>query len=233
MVGCPQIGGVMKVLFALLLMTSAAFTEPIVGRASVVDGDTIEIHGERIRFNGIDAPESNQLCRNAKDKNYRCGKVAADALAGFLAKSRPTKCEYVERDRYGRFVGDCYRADGQSVASWLVRQGHAMDWPRYSDGAYSAEQAAAELDRTGMWAGQFQPPWEWRTEQNSNVNTTAPAAASGACAIKGNISRKGERIYHVPGQKYYHKTSISEGKGERWFCSEDEARAAGWRRSRT
>lgn len=228
----------MKVLLALLLMTSAAFAQPIVGRASVVDGDTIDIHGERIRFNGIDAPESRQLCQNAKGKNYRCGKVASDALANFLSKSRPTRCEFIERDRYGRFVGDCYRADGESVASWLVREGHALDWPKYSEGAYSGEQAAAQAERLGMWAGNFQPPWEWRAEKQA-ANTTAaplisaPAAASGACAIKGNISKKGDRIYHVPGQKYYQKTSISEGKGERWFCSEEEARAAGWRRSRT
>ncbi|HMM73900.1 MAG TPA: hypothetical protein PKC22_17035, partial [Rhodocyclaceae bacterium] len=59
----------------------------------------------------------------------------------------------------------------------------------------------------------------------------AASGQSGACNIKGNISRKGERIYHVPGQKYYAQTQISAGKGERWFCSEREARAAGWRRS--
>lgn len=89
-----------------------------------------------------------------------------------------------------------------------------------------------------MWAGEFQPPWEWRAEQNVGLNTatpliSAPDTAPDACAIKGNISRKGERIYHVPGQKHYHKTSISEGKGERWFCSEEEARNAGWRRAKS
>ena len=65
------------------------------------------------------------------------------------------------------------------------------------------------------------------------VAACSPAyAQSGACVIKGNVSTQGERIYHVPGQKYYDDTRISASHGERWFCSEEEARAAGWRRSR-
>lgn len=134
----------------------------LVGRASVIDGDTIEIRGERVRFNGIDAPESRQLCQNANGSSYRCGAAAAAALATFLARSSPTRCEYVDRDRYGRFVGDCYRADGSSVASWLVRNGHALDWPRYSGGKYAPEQRAAKSDRAGIWQGAFDKPWEWR-----------------------------------------------------------------------
>lgn len=212
-----------------------ALSEPIVGRASVIDGDTIEIHGERIRFNGIDAPESQQLCENAKGREYRCGQVASDALANFLSKSRPTQCEFVERDQYGRFVGDCYRADGQSVASWLVRYGHALDWPRYSNGAYASDQSAAKAQRLGMWAGKFQAPWDWRAARRE-ATPPAPLISSNAyskCNIKGNISRKGQRIYHVPGQKYYQQTQINERQGERWFCSEDEARKAGWRKAKT
>ena len=140
----------------------ALAAEPIIGRASVVDGDTIDIHGERIRFNGIDAPESRQRCKNANGTDYPCGRIAADALDVFLAGSRPPRCDFVERARYGRFGGDCYRADGQSVSRWMVRQGHALDWPRYSKGAYANEQAGAENARSGMWRGEFVPPWDWR-----------------------------------------------------------------------
>lgn len=215
-------------------------SKALVGRATVIDGDTIEIHGERVRLNGIDAPESPQLCDNASRKSYRCGAVVAQALSAFLAKSSPTRCEYVEHDRYGRFVGNCLRADGSSVAAWLVRNGHALDWPRYSDGAYAADQKAAAAAKVGLWAGTFQRPWEWRAERSSIVEVPAPAAPiaplaampkAGKCDIKGNISNKGERIYHTPGQKFYSRTRISESKGERWFCSEAEARAAGWRRA--
>jgi endonuclease YncB( thermonuclease family) len=103
--------------------------QPLAGVAPVIDGDTIEIHGQRIRFNGIDAPESAQQCDDAKGFRYQCGAKAGAALDGFLAASRPVTCEFVAWDRYGRFVGDCRRADGTSVAAWMVEHGQALDWP--------------------------------------------------------------------------------------------------------
>lgn len=115
----------------LACVGSALAVEPIMvaPRSST---DTIEIAGERIRFNGIDAPESWQVCEDAAGNPYRCGQHAATALEKFLAASRPTRCEYVERDRYRRFVGNCYRRDGESVNRWLVIEGHPVDWKRYS-----------------------------------------------------------------------------------------------------
>lgn len=220
-----------------LLPNSAAGSEAsLTGRASVIDGDTIEIHGERVRFNGIDAPESSQFCKDRNEQPYRCGAMSADAVDRFLAASSPTRCDFVERDRYERFVGNCYRADGLSVAAAIVRKGWAMDWPRYSGGAYAEQQEAAKAERLGIWAGTFQPPWEWRAEQRQEqpaqivpLVSATPAAGNASCDIKGNIGAKGERIYHVLGQEHYAKTTIAESKGERWFCSESEARAAGWR----
>jgi endonuclease YncB( thermonuclease family) len=144
-------------------------TTEILGRASVIDGDTIEIQGERIRLNGIDAPESAQRCYDAMGPAYRCGTLAANALAHLLAASRPTRCQFVERDRYGRFVGKCYLADGSDVAAALVAMGMAMDWPLHSGGAYSQQQAAAKSKRLGLWSGNFQPPWEWRAERRSRL----------------------------------------------------------------
>ncbi|BCM19226.1 thermonuclease family protein [Mesorhizobium sp. J8] len=209
----------------------------IVGAASVIDGDTIEIHGQRVRFNGIDAPESRQYCDDAKGFEYPCGRRSAEALDKFLAASRPVQCAFVTWDRYGRFVGTCTRADGADVAAWMVEHGQALDWPKYSNGAYSAQQAMAQAAKLGLWVGNFQAPWDWRA-QHSDV-PQAPAkptfaldGGNGGCNIKGNISAGGERIYHVPGQRYYSVTIINETKGERWFCSEAEAIAAGWRRSK-
>jgi endonuclease YncB( thermonuclease family) len=138
------------------------------GRADVIDGDTIEIQGKRIRLNGIDAPESAQLCRNEHRQLYRCGAAAAKALDNFLARARPTRCEFVGRDPYGRLVADCYRADGASVAANLVRSGWALDWPRYSKGEYADEQTAAKEKRLGLWAGTFIPPWDWRASRRTN-----------------------------------------------------------------
>lgn len=219
-------------------VTAVSDPSSLVGRASVIDGDTIEIHGERVRLNGIDAPEAAQACGDRSDKHYRCGARAADALANLLKASSPTRCDFVERDQYGRFVGDCYRADGASVQAAMVRSGWALDWPRYSGGAFAGEQEAAKRERAGLWAGEFQPPWEWRAEQRTQTQQPAQIAplvgvgSSGRCEIKGNISSSGERIYHVPGQQHYAKTKITENKGERWFCTEAEARAAGWRAAR-
>ncbi|WP_395448894.1 thermonuclease family protein [Aminobacter sp. UC22_36] len=220
------------------LSTPRPATETIEGRASVVDGDTIEVAGQRVRFDGIDAPESSQYCEDAKGFEYPCGQKAAQALDEFLAASRPVKCSFVEWDQYGRFVGNCFRADGKSVAGWLVENGHALDWPRYSNGTYAEHQAAAKGAKRGIWQGQFQEPWEWRTGRTEDMAPTpvAPSPSltllgSSSCDIKGNISSRGERIYHVPGQKFYRQTKISENKGERWFCSEAEARQAGWRKA--
>jgi endonuclease YncB( thermonuclease family) len=229
--GSAHIG---RVFGGLSTLWPRAAAQPLEGRATVIDGDTIEIAGQRIRFNGIDAPESSQYCEDAEGFEYPCGRVAAQALDEFLAASRPARCEFVSWDQYGRFVGDCARADGDSVQAWLVENGHALDWPRYSGGAYAQQQAAAQHARRGIWAGTFQAPWEWRAAQRSHGEQPASFSLMGgsACNIKGNISAKGERIYHVPGQKYYSRTRISESKGERWFCSEEEARQAGWRRAR-
>lgn len=124
-------------IIAITLLSLPAFANDLTGRASVIDGDTIEISGQRIRLNGIDAPESWQICRDAAGKEYRCGKEAAFALDKFLAASRPTTCLEVDQDRYGRMVVDCFRADGENVNVWLVRQGHAVDWVRYSKGRYA------------------------------------------------------------------------------------------------
>ncbi|MBB4053533.1 endonuclease YncB(thermonuclease family) [Devosia subaequoris] len=211
----------------------AESVQPLIGRASVIDGDTIEIAGERVRINGIDAPESSQLCQDQHQRSYRCGAIAAGALDKLLAQSRPLRCEFVERDQYGRVVGDCFRADGVNVAAALVRAGMALDWPRYSSGAYANEQSVAAAAKAGLWQGEFQPPWEWRAEQR-NSSIVAPLIApvtSDGCGIKGNISRSGEQIYHIPGMRDYDQTQINERAGERWFCSEAEAQDAGWRRA--
>lgn len=197
--------------------------EAMTGRATVVDGDTVEIRGQHIRFNGIDAPETRQRCLDQKGRNYRCGVVAAEALDEFLSTSRPLRCEFVDRDRYGRFVGRCFRADGKDVAAWLVRQGHALDWPRYSRGDYADEQANAHKEKTGLWAGTFEAPWDWRAKHHSQEQPVATQSideplglvSSASCKIKGNINEEGERIYHLPGQKLYSNTRVAIDRGER------------------
>ncbi|OCP04985.1 MULTISPECIES: thermonuclease family protein [unclassified Ensifer] len=145
--------------------STAAAENSIMGRASVIDGDTIEIRGERIRLHGIDAPESSQRCEDGDGGTYRCGKEAASALDRFLAASRPTRCDVVERDRYKRFVSVCFRADGKEVNRWLVENGYALDWKRYSNGAYTTEQYSARSRGVGIWRGRFDLPCQVRAKR--------------------------------------------------------------------
>jgi endonuclease YncB( thermonuclease family) len=135
------------------LVSSPALAETIIGQASVVDGDTIEIHGQRIRLSGIDAPESDQLCRGDDSLQYRCGAKAANELDDHIA-GRPVSCEGVGRDQYGRTVAVC-SIGGEDVAGWLVSNGFAFDWPRYSRGKYAGAQKDAERAGRGVWGEQL------------------------------------------------------------------------------
>ena len=208
-------------LLALCSLVTPALAD-MTGTASVIDGDTLEIHGQRIRFHGIDAPESRQLCR-LDGKPWQCGKDAANALADKIAR-RPVTCEDLGRDRYDRIIARCTVA-GEDLEKWMVLQGLAVAYRRYSHD-YVDQEAEARAARRGIWAGEFVKPWEWRRGKRLVANDNAPDQ----CHIKGNISRSGERIYHAPGGQYYDRTKIDPSKGERWFCSERQAKAAGWRR---
>ena len=83
-----------------------------------------------------------------------------------------------------------------------------------------------------MWRGDVVPPWDWRRGERLAGTRATTQPDSERCSIKGNIGKNGTRIYHVPGGRYYEQTRINTSKGERWFCTESDARAAGWRRSR-
>ena len=132
----------------------------LTGQASIIDGDTLEIHGTRIRLWGIDAPESTQFCRGEDSLQYRCGAKAANDLDAFIA-SRPVVCTPITLDRYGRTVASC-SVDGIDLAQWLVSNGLALDWDKYSKGKYRNAQREAEHAGRGLWAGSYVEPWLYR-----------------------------------------------------------------------
>ncbi|MET4041854.1 endonuclease YncB(thermonuclease family) [Bradyrhizobium sp. RT6a] len=149
-----------SLVFCVVFSAGLASAADLAGRASIIDGDTLEIHGQRIRLWGIDAPERDQLCPGYDSLQYRCGSIAANELDRFI-NSRPVACTPIEADRYGRTVASC-SVGGVDVAEWLVSNGHALDWPRYSKGKYSQAEKEAEKWLRGIWAGSFAAPWKYR-----------------------------------------------------------------------
>ena len=155
----------------LLLLSSAALADNFVGQASVIDGDTLEIHGTRIRLWGIDAPESSQLCRGEDSSQYRCGAQAANDLDTFIAR-RPVNCVPFSLDPYRRTVATC-SVNGVDLGEWLVRNGLALDWPQYSKGRYNGAQRDAERTGRGIWKGSYVAPWLYRGCLRANGKPSA------------------------------------------------------------
>lgn len=155
------LGGVVALGMAAAAMASTGVVQ---GRASVIDGDTLEVQGERIRLYGIDAPEAGQSCLDARGRSYRCGQRAAFALSDKVG-ARPVLCQSTGRDRYGRMVARCSLA-GEDLQAWMVRNGHALAFVRYSK-TYRTQEAEAKASGAGMWTGSFEAPWEWRRRPKS------------------------------------------------------------------
>lgn len=217
--------------------------DTIEGYASVLDGDRIDVQGRRIRLVGIDAPELRQTCSDAWERLYRCGQDAEVALAEKIV-GRRVACERAADDRDAPAVALC-RLDGEDLGGWLVDRGLAVADRTRATG-YGLREDAARQAKRGLWAGSFTMPWDLRRGVRGRPDgyavavgtplavapTSAPtpeeAARKAACRIKGNITREGTKLYWVPGSRRYAETVIAEAAGERWFCSEDEAKAAGW-----
>jgi endonuclease YncB( thermonuclease family) len=132
---------------------------PIIGAARVIDGDTIQIAQFRIRLEGIDAPEWEQTCRDAKGQPWSCGRTATQELSR-LIHDRDLTCKPQGRDRYLRVLAVCALPDGVDVNGWMVRQGWAVI-SGYASG-YRSEQDEAKAAKRGIWAGSFDLPRDWR-----------------------------------------------------------------------
>lgn len=210
----------LRICFAFVLaFVPAASLADLSGLVRVIDADTWDVGGTRVRLHGIDAPELDQTCTHASGRGWDCGAWATQQVRS-LYDGHAAQCTRVTQDRYGRTVARC-NVQGRDVGQALVSRGLAFAFRKYSTDYVGAENRAKSV-ATGLHATRVALPWEHRGAKRAEKH---PAN----CAIKGNISAKGERIFHRPGQPHYSRTRISTAKGERWFCTVEEARRAGWR----
>lgn len=139
--------------------TSAPTPDSLSGAATIIDGDTIIVAGERIRLHGLDAPELDQnfLWRG---KQAACGMMALAALEALTAGVN-VRCEVTGRDPYGRLIAKCFSPNGIDIGRRLVSSGWALAYRRYSKDYIDAESEARKAKR-GIWRGRFEKPWVWR-----------------------------------------------------------------------
>ena len=209
----------------LLAAFATSATADIRGTIRVIDGDTIEVADVTVRLHGIDAPEVDQMCETRTGQPFPCGVFVSEQVHARYDGKR-TNCTVVTTDRYGRYVAKCM-VNGRDIGEDIVLEGWAEAYRRYSMD-YDLAEKSAQVRGVGLWAGSMQSPAEFRAGQAAAQGGTAPDQG---CIIKGNISNSGH-IYHMPHNRDYAATRINEARGERWFCTEAEARAAGWRPAR-
>ena len=155
-------GAVLAAFFILLVLIAAKLDEAadstVRGPFHVIDGDTLAVGGERLRLQGMDAPELDQTCEDGRGRPWACGEEARRLLMRLVAGGE-TECLGRERDKYRRLLVRC-RSGATSVNGTLVRQGLAV-----ASGRYAQEQVAARRERLGLWAGPFESPRDWRTSR--------------------------------------------------------------------
>jgi len=230
----------------ILVLPSLAQAADITGVAKIRDGDELQIGNTRIRLSGINAPSLDQLCLNPRGERWTCGVAARDELTKHTG-AKNWVCHPRSIDRRGRTRARC-EVDGEDIQKWLVRNGWALSYTRVSHD-YDADQAAARDAKAGMWQGAFIAPWDWRVRNkktailgaikpppNSHAillaSASGPVAPSPDCTIKGNVNSTGECIYHKPTSRWYAQIKMKISKGTRWFCSVEDAEAAGCRETK-
>ena len=143
----------------------------IKGKAIVVDGDTIKIKGEQIRFGGIDAPESyyrgkKQICIEDNKKVF-CGQISKEKLTEKIGNNSLNCKIEKNKDKYKRSIGECFIKE-ESLSVFMVRNGYAFDWPYYSKGKFANDQEYAKINKLGFWNMKFEYPWEWKEKIRKN-----------------------------------------------------------------
>ena len=139
----------------------------ISGIPKVTDGDTIRIEGKKIRFFGIDAPEKKQQCSKpwltisfiSFSKNYPCGQISTDKLKKKI-NNKLLICKWSNKDRFKRYIAECFK-DKTNINAWMVRNGYAVAYRKYSK-KFVSQEIFAKKEKLGLWSGTFMMPWDYR-----------------------------------------------------------------------
>ncbi|MCB1520537.1 MAG: thermonuclease family protein [Hyphomicrobiaceae bacterium] len=208
---------------AAVVATAAQAAGTLAGRAVAVSGDTLRIGGQRVRLAEIEAPERGQSCPRSTGQRWRCDTAATNALAK-LIRGRKVECVLNGDVAGGLSTASCRHGE-TDLAAELVRGGHVFATEGFF-ASYSSLESDAREKRRGIWAGNPERPADYRAARWEAARKSAPEG----CPIKGQVSRSG-RTYVLPWASGYERVKVRETRGGRWFCSEDEALSAGWRRS--
>ena len=152
----------MSLKFFILFSLSSLFlfsNNLFASHVTVIDGDTIRLGDVKIRFSGIDAPEINQTCVASEGK-VACGKISRDLLIEKVTNNK-ISCTDEGKDFYGRVLGECF-VNGESLSAYLVREGFAFAYRKYSN-KYIEDEEYAKFNKLGMWSMEFEYPWEYRS----------------------------------------------------------------------
>ncbi|MDC0046398.1 thermonuclease family protein [Candidatus Pelagibacter sp.] len=147
-------------------------TSEVIGQAHVIDADTIKINSVKIRLHGIDAPEKKQICKKpyftlffiSISKSYSCGDVSTNALTKKINKEK-ISCKIIDKDFFNRSIGVCFKGN-LNLNSWLVSNGYAVAYRKYSKD-YISEELDAKENKKGLWQGKFEMPWDYRKSKKN------------------------------------------------------------------
>ena len=202
-------------LICSLVSVSFGSAEEIRGVPLVIDGDTLEVNGKPVRLQGIDAPERGQWCRDAKGARYPCGKIAISALRSHIG-SEIVECHVEERDRYNRALGVCSVNQREDLNSWLVSEGHALAYRRYSL-RYVTQEKRAREEEAGMWAGELIAPWHWRRGERLGRESAGSALRDYDDNLDGKIGCSEARRHEIApvyrGEAAYRFMRDGDGNG--------------------
>ena len=238
---------IVAVLCLTVTVESAnAKVRQFIGSPMIIDGDTVQFVDVKLQMEGIDAPQTDQLCFDKVGTRWKCGATAREYLKQ-QTDNKSWKCDVVRKTLHGRLLAKC-RVGDEDVARQMVQAGLALASTTGS-AMYLEDEKVARVSEAGLWAGAFVAPLDWRqhnwhakilgtatlqTRASASLLTSAFGSTppSADCAIKGNINWSGKCIFHLPASHWYKRIKMEAQYGDRWFCTPTEAIASGCRETK-